>query len=104
MGVALGGRFAALAAQFGEVVHAFAQLLEGREVVHAALVLRRVADVAAHVAAPLAAVAIGRFRARVAVQVHGDGSLEGAVEVSPGTRIFTGGERAAIEAVAAGRA
>jgi len=36
--------------------------------------------------------------------VHGDGSLEGAVEVSPGTRIFTGGERAAIEAVAAGRA
>ena len=72
MNVALGGRFAALAAQFGEVVHAFAQLLEGREVVHAALVLRRVADVAAHVAAPLAAVAFGPFRALVALQVHGD--------------------------------
>ena len=53
--------------------------------------------------APLLVVKRALLRA-LPIQVHGDGSLEGAVEVSPGTRIFTGGERAAIEAVAAGRA
>ena len=53
--------------------------------------------------APLLVVKRALIRA-LPIQVHGDGSLEGAVEVSPGTRIFTGGERAAIEAVAAGRA
>eukprot|EP00747_Dinoflagellata_sp_TGD_P149818 gnl/TRDRNA2_/TRDRNA2_177059_c0_seq3.p1 gnl/TRDRNA2_/TRDRNA2_177059_c0~~gnl/TRDRNA2_/TRDRNA2_177059_c0_seq3.p1 ORF type:complete len:407 (+),score=79.40 gnl/TRDRNA2_/TRDRNA2_177059_c0_seq3:286-1506(+) len=34
-----------------------------------------------------------------AILVHGFGSLDGAVEVAPGTGIYTGGERAAIEAV-----
>ncbi len=36
------------------------------------------------------------------ILVHGFEHLAGAREVSPGTRIYTGGERAAIEAVAAG--
>merc|ERR1712048_1076727 len=34
-----------------------------------------------------------------ATLVHGHGSLEGSVEIAPGTGIYTGGERAAIEAV-----
>ena len=47
--------------------------------------------------APLLVVKRALIRA-LPIQVHGDGSLEGAVEVSPGragTRIFTGGEPAA---------
>lgn len=39
-----------------------------------------------------------------AILVHGVHSLEGAVEVAPGTGIYTGGERAAIEAVSKGDA
>jgi hypothetical protein len=39
-----------------------------------------------------------------AVLVHGVHSLDGAIELAPGTGIYTGGERAAIEAVRSGAA
>eukprot|EP00913_Durusdinium_trenchii_P003209 g2967.t1 len=40
---------------------------------------------------------------RKGLLVHGFSDLEGAEEIAPGTRIFQGGEEAAIEAILAGR-